>query len=106
MLPKCPEEVQRPMFAPQFQPGLCEPANRSGTRGVGYILEWATHNLGSTEDNAVDVVRSTLCNEGTPRGINNAFFNQNAGVVARSCVVMHGTGQSHALQGINDNPST
>ena len=39
MLPKCPEEVQRPMFAPQFQPGLCEPASRSGTRGVGYLQE-------------------------------------------------------------------
>ena len=36
MLPKCPGEAIRPMFAPQFQPGLCEPASRSGTRGVGY----------------------------------------------------------------------
>ena len=36
MLPKCPEEAIRPMFVPQFQPGLCEPANRSGTREVGY----------------------------------------------------------------------
>ena len=37
MLPKCPGEVIRPMFVPQFQPGLCEPANRAGTRGVGYM---------------------------------------------------------------------
>ena len=37
MLPKCPDEAIRPMFAPQFQPGLCEPANRSGTMGVGYL---------------------------------------------------------------------
>ena len=36
MLPRCPEEAIRPMFVPQFQPGLCETANRSGTRGVGY----------------------------------------------------------------------
>ena len=36
MLPRFTEEAIRPMFVPQFQPGLCEPANRSGTRGVGY----------------------------------------------------------------------
>ena len=48
----------------------------------------------------------TTSHEGTWYRIIYSFFNQNAGVVARSCVVMHGTGQSHALQGINDNPST
>ena len=36
MPPRCPKEAIRPMFAPQFQPGLCEPASRPGTRGVGY----------------------------------------------------------------------
>ena len=36
--PKIPRRGQRPMAAPQFQPGLCKPATRSGTRGVGYAF--------------------------------------------------------------------
>ena len=40
MLPKCPEEAIRPMFVPQFQPGLCEPANRSGARGAINEQPW------------------------------------------------------------------
>ena len=45
MLPKFPEEAIRPMFAPQFQPGLCEPANHSGTRGVGYTHTAVAYQL-------------------------------------------------------------
>ena len=30
MPPRCPDEAIRPMFVPQLQPGLCEPATRTG----------------------------------------------------------------------------
>ena len=48
MLLRCPEEAIRPIFVPRFQPGLCEPANRSGTGGWA---KWDYRNSGGSHRN-------------------------------------------------------
>ena len=82
MLSRCPKEAIRPMFAPQFQPGLCEPANRSGTRGVGYDL-WP-----------YPVTRATIVVGHTRDGVDRSFMTRVCWLQAKqacerlTCVIM------------------